>query len=118
MHLSQAIFVASLFAFSNGAPVGPLTAALGATVGALGESGAAAAFSTAGLGAGLILKKLATGDGSVPRFSLFYSSFFLLFSLCFPQVEFRDQNSTWSGTIPAWREDWGWLWGSCTRDLV
>ena len=106
--------MASLFAFSNGAPVGPLTAALGATVGALGESGAAAAFSTAGLGAGLILKKLATGDGSVPRFSLF--SF--LFSLCFPQVELWDQDSTWSGTIPAWREDWGWLWGSCTRDLV
>merc|ERR1712107_887963 len=65
----KVIFVASLFAFSNGAPVGPLTAALGATVGALGESGAAAAFSTAGLGAGLILKKLATGDGSVPRLS-------------------------------------------------
>ena len=66
-NLFQVIYVASLFAFSNGAPVGSLTAALGATVGALGESGAAAAFSTAGLGAGLILKKFATGDGSVPR---------------------------------------------------
>ena len=87
--------MASLFAFSNGAPVGPLTAALGATVGALGESGAAAAFSTAGLGAGLILKKLATGDGSVPRFS----SFFTLFFFSFPQVELWDQDSTWSGTI-------------------
>ena len=116
MHISQVIFVASLFAFSNGAPVGPLTAALGATVGALGESGAAAAFSTAGLGAGLILKKLATGDGTVPRFSpfLFY---ILLFSL-FSQVEFWDQNSTWSWTISAWREGWRWLWGGCTRDLV
>ena len=79
--------MASLFAFSNGAPVGPLTAALGATVGALGESGAAAAFSTAGLGAGLILKKLATGDGTVPRFfSLFYSSFFFFFPSVFPRL--------------------------------
>merc|ERR1711972_158223 len=34
------------------------------------------------------------------------------------EVELRDQNSTWSGTIPAWREDWGWLWRGCTRDLV
>ena len=109
--------MASLFSFSNGAPVGPLTAALGATVGALGESGAAAAFSTAGLGAGLILKKLAIGDGTVPRFSLFYPSFIII-TLCFPQVEFWGEDSTWSGTIPAWREDWGWLWGSCTRDLV
>ena len=76
--------MASLFAISNGAPVGPLTAALGATVGALGESGAAAAFSTAGLGAGLILKKLATGDGSVPRFFLLFSSFSSLFPVFSP----------------------------------
>ena len=63
--------LASVFALASTAPVGPaLTAAYGATVGALGQSGAAAAFGTAGLGAGMILKRLVTGDGSIPKVSL------------------------------------------------
>ena len=66
----QVLAVSSLFAVALPAPVDPLSAAVGATVSALGKTGAAAAFGTAGLGAGLILKKIATGDGSIPKVSL------------------------------------------------
>ena len=59
-----------MFALASPAPVGPLTAAYGATVGALGNTGAAAAFGSAGLGAGMILRKLVTGDSSIPKVNL------------------------------------------------
>ena len=68
--LFQVLTVASVLGLASPAPVGPLSAAVGATVGALGKTGAAAAFGTAGLGAGMILKKLVTGDGSIPKVSL------------------------------------------------
>ena len=63
----------AVFAFASSAPLDPLTAAataaVGATVNTLGQAGATAAFGTAGLGSGIILKHLVTGDGSIPRLS-------------------------------------------------
>ena len=59
----------AVFAFASSAPIDPLTAAVGATYTALGNPLATAAIGTAGVGSGMILKKLVTGDGSIPRVS-------------------------------------------------
>ena len=61
-----------MFAFASSSPLDPLaaaTAAVGATVDTLGHAGASAALGAAGIGSGILLKKLVTGDGSIPRLS-------------------------------------------------
>ena len=62
-----------MFAFASSAPFDPLTAvgaAVGATHGFLGVPLGNAAIGTAGLGSGLILKHLITGDGSIPKLNV------------------------------------------------
>ena len=74
--LFQVLISVVVFALASSAPLDPLTAAVGATTAAvgatvntLGQAGASAAFGAAGLGSGIILKHLVTGDGSIPRLS-------------------------------------------------
>ena len=69
LSLFQVLISATVLAFASSAPVDPLTAAVGATVNALGNAAGTAAIGTAGVGSGIILKHLVTGDGSIPRVS-------------------------------------------------